>query len=240
MLSAWIIENDKKDYQNLKQNLLQYAFLRNLDIKTKWIKDPTQLLTISKSQSTQIYFIDIQLDHANGIDIAKSLRAKQANARIIFVSAFPDYVFETFVVHPEYFLRKPIAYKELQMVLDRLLSDSKKRNTKEIIIRSIDDGSRILLKISNIKAIMLVNSDKRLLKFITTDGEYYAHGRLEKYDFLLDNKSFYQSYRNTIVNLNYVKKIFETSLLLDDQQELPLAKARRKEMLREFILTDKE
>ena len=75
-----------------------------------------------------------------------------------------------------------------------------------------------------------------MLKFITTDGEYYAHGRLEKYDFLLDNKSFYQSYRNTIVNLNYVKKIFETSLLLDDQQELPLAKARRKEMLREFIL----
>lgn len=240
MLSAWIIENDKKDYQNLKQNLLQYAFLRNLDIKTKWSKDPTQLLTISRSQSTQIYFIDIQLDHANGIDIAKSLRAKQANARIIFVSAFPDYVFDTFVVHPEYFLRKPISYKELQMVLDRLLADSKKQNTKELIIRSIDDGSRILLKISNIKAIVLVNSDKRLLKFITTDGEYYVHGRLEKYDFLLDNKSFYQSYRNTIVNLNYVKKIFETSLLLDDQQELPLAKTRRKEMLREFILTDKE
>lgn len=239
MLSAWIIEDNKTDYQNLKQNLLQYAFLHNQHIKTKWIKDSTQLLTTFRDQSIQIYFIDIQLDNANGIEIAKSFRDQySSNALIIFVSAFPDYVFETFVVHPEYFLRKPISYNELQMIMDRILTNSKKKNTQEIIIRSTDDGSRILLNINNIRAIILVSSDKRLLKFVTTDGDYYAHGRLEKYNFLLNNKSFYQSYRNTIVNLKYVKKIFETSLQLDNQQKLPLAKARRRDVLREFIFTD--
>ncbi|MBA1434950.1 LytR/AlgR family response regulator transcription factor [Bombilactobacillus bombi] len=236
MLLTRIIEDKHDDYLKIKRQLAQYAFDHNIEIKSQHVDDYAYLLETVKGTPTQIYFIDIQLgNRQNGIQLAQQLRMQQQNIKIIFMSAFPNYVFDTFVVHPEYFLRKPVQYSELEQVLDRIIATIKKQTAQEFMIRSLKDKSSLVLKTLNLKAISLLDSDKRLLKFITTDGDYLAHGRLERYHFLLKNDNFYQSYRNTIVNLDYVQKIEKTNLLLDDGQILPLAGARRPEILKKFI-----
>ncbi len=236
MLLIRIIEDNKNDYQNLKTQLLKYAFSHDVELKTEVIHDYQHLNLRTAPEDVAVYFMDIQLGASNGIELAKELRQYQQNTKIVFVSAFPEYVFDTFVVHPEYFLRKPIDYTELEKVMLALTAELTANNEEELTVKAVPDNSVQVIKLQRLKAIKLLDSDKRLLQFITTDQEILARGRLDHFKNVLNDLAFYQSYRNTIVNLSFIQKIDHDEIELDSGERLPLAATKRSELLKKFIV----
>ena len=71
-------------------------------------------------KSPEIYdllFLDCRLPDANGLTIAKELRARDIDTAIIFVTAFPEYVYESFEVQPFRYMIKPIEETVLRKAL---------------------------------------------------------------------------------------------------------------------------
>lgn len=71
----------------------------------------------------QILYVDYKLDGGTGLDFAAEVRRRNTDIGIVFVSSYPEYVFETFKVKAYRFIRKPIDPEELAESMSSFLRE---------------------------------------------------------------------------------------------------------------------
>ena len=57
----------------------------------------------------KILYLDIKLDNINGIDTARRIRRLDASAVIIFVTVYPEFVFQGYEVRALDYILKPLS-----------------------------------------------------------------------------------------------------------------------------------
>ena len=69
-----------------------------------------------------VLFMDIEMPTINGVEAGKRVREQLQNysLKIIYVSSRQEYAMDLFKVDTFDFLIKPVAYEELEAVLDKL------------------------------------------------------------------------------------------------------------------------
>lgn len=70
-------------------------------------------LNSSSRKEYQIYFLDMEIDDKDGIDIAKEIREVDKDCLIIYVTIHEEYAIESFSVLPFRYLVKPISVETL-------------------------------------------------------------------------------------------------------------------------------
>ena len=66
-----------------------------------------------------LVFLDIEMDGTSGMDTARTIRARDSRLLIVFVTGYPDYVFDGYTVRALDYLLKPIQIDKLACVLAR-------------------------------------------------------------------------------------------------------------------------
>ena len=74
---------------------------------------------LAEGKKADIVFLDIQMEGMNGIDTARTLREKQEDMVVIFITGVKEYVFEAFDVSAFYYLLKPIEEKKFSEIFER-------------------------------------------------------------------------------------------------------------------------
>ncbi len=74
-----------------------------------------------------IIFLDIQMEGMGGIEAARSLRKKNMDAVLVFITGMKEYVFEAFDVSAFHYLLKPIGEKKFMEVLGRAVDEAGRR-----------------------------------------------------------------------------------------------------------------
>ena len=64
---------------------------------------------LKSSEYYDLLFLDCELPDINGLTLAKDLRERDIETEIIFVTAYDDYVYDSFEVRPFRYLLKPIS-----------------------------------------------------------------------------------------------------------------------------------
>ena len=64
-----------------------------------------------------ILFLDIEMKQLSGMDTARLLRKKEARTILIFVTAYPDFVFQGYEVHAFHYILKPYEEHKIRNVL---------------------------------------------------------------------------------------------------------------------------
>lgn len=96
-------------YEELYTLLNEYSTLKKEPILTTYFKTGYDLL--SSTEKFDIIFMDYQMDDIDGLETSKRLRLKNSDVTIIFLTAFPKIVFQSFEVNTFRFLLKPIKKK---------------------------------------------------------------------------------------------------------------------------------
>ena len=63
---------------------------------------------LASGKRFDIVFLDIQMEGMNGIEAARSLREKQGDTVLVFITGIKDYVFDAFDLYAFQYLLKPI------------------------------------------------------------------------------------------------------------------------------------
>lgn len=171
------------------------------------------------------YILDIEMKEMTGLQLANEIRTNNKNAEIIFITSYPNYVFESFDVITFDFIVKPLTYERFRKLLHNLLehiSKSKKsfsfkynRKEQSIFCRNI------------------IYIDKRKRKaFIYTDGDtrFECNMSIEEICQQLDEKLFVSIRQGCFVNLSMISEIIGNKMKLYNGEILYIARDYKMEV----------
>ncbi|NFH40309.1 LytR/AlgR family response regulator transcription factor [Clostridium sporogenes] len=179
-----------------------------------------------------IVFLDIKMDKFSGIDIAKHMRENNNDTKIVFITAFKEYVFEAFDVGAFHYLIKPVDEKKIFKIMDRILKmfSYKENNEKCIIVKKGKNTIKVLL--DNIHFFEVQN---RIINIHTQREVIQYYDKIKNIEAEVPRNSFFRCHRSYIVNLKYVMKFDKTEIVLDNNTKIMLAKGKYDEFSKTFL-----
>ena len=230
MLELAICDDDIILCNWLEQKLLHYGKANDCQISIEIYYSAEQLLNRLEEESYDMLFLDICLEHENGIDIGTEIRKKNygKELRITYISTYQEYAMKLFRIHPFDFLVKPIREEELFRVIGELRELLKER--KKIFEYTDTKG---IHKISYDKILYFYSLGKRV-HIVTSEKEYEYRGKLkdvadvtEEY-FLLIHKSY-------LINMDYVQNISSKTITMTDGIQIPIPHGKYSELKDKFF-----
>jgi DNA-binding LytR/AlgR family response regulator len=147
-----------------------------------------------------IVFLDYQMPNLNGMDTARQLRARNSICNIVFVTNFPDFVFESFEVNPYRFYKKPISPNEIESMFDFYIRQQKALSP--IIINDFD-GQKVIAS----KNIIYLEGDGKYCLIRTVSETVHSSKTLSGVMQMLPQYCFYRIHKSYVVNLYYIDRI---------------------------------
>ena len=183
---------------------------------------------LASGKRFDIVFLDIQMEGMNGIEAARSLREKQGDTVLVFVTGIRDYVFDAFDLYAFQYLLKPIDEGKFAEVLERAVREAaKKKERRVLFIKSRNltlDQSEILYIESRAKKVELHTVRQTI--------EIYA--AMEELEGQL-GENFYRCHRAYIVNMDCITEYDGESITLTGGDRVYLTKKKYGEFVKAYM-----
>lgn len=183
--------------KTLKNELYTYFNKHNIDSVVEIYNDGYSLL--NSKLKFDLIFLDYQMPKVNGLQTAKQIREENSLCTIMFLTSFPEIVYDTFKYGTFRFLIKPLDSETLFEALD---SFRKKMNFFYPISLSVD-GS--VYKVETKDIIYVEARGKNSIIRLRENSLHYPKTLANVYS-LLPKHCFFKTHRSFIVNLAYVEK----------------------------------
>lgn len=165
-----------------------------------------------------IYILDISMKDVNGIEVAKRIRQFDKNAIIIFLTSYQEWMPEAFDVQAFNYLLKPIDRKKLQVVLKKILKYLSDRK----VLYYFKQGKKLYS--IPYKNIYYFESDKRKIKIITNNGEYYYYDTISNVQKVVGEELFARTHMSYFINMDYIRNFDGKDVTLESGVSIPVSK----------------
>lgn len=236
-LNIAICDDEPACSRMLQQFLTTYSMDNSLDIHVDLYPDGESLLAYyqnTRHTTYQLLLLDIEMPGMNGIQAAGQIRKTiDSNVIIVFISNYPEYMHDSFSVHPYHFLQKPIDASAIHTLMDDIMLDYQHSHS----LLSIIDGTdrEYTIQIRDIYYIECVNSKKKRLTFHMPDSSIETKGILSVWENQLSPYGFALCSRTILVNLSHIHYIQENVIVLDNGNTIPVSKRNKKSIMDHFL-----
>lgn len=182
-------------------------------------------------QDVDIIYLDILMDKANGMEIARSLRGCGCTAQIIFLTDYEEYVFEAFEVKAIHYLLKkdtgPAKFEKVFLEAVQLVS----KRAQELFSFEFN-GTVGVIPISEIAYFEIWKRRVTVHYGKSQKADFY--GSMEQLEKKLSEKNFVRTHRSFLVHLPYIAMFHSKSLLLKTGQVIPVGVTYMQSLKEEF------
>lgn len=177
-----------------------------------------------------IVFLDIQMDGMNGIEAARSLRERQEETVLIFITGIKEYVFDALDLYAFQYLLKPLNEKKFVEVLDRAVKEAgRKKEKRGLFIKArnltLDQTDILYIESRGKKVEIHTARDKESIEIYASMEE--LEGQL--------GEGFYRCHRAYIVNMAHITEYSSDSILLTNGDKVYLAKKKYGEFVKAYM-----
>lgn len=173
--------------------------------------------------------IEFHRNDINGISFGHMINEKYPACQVIYLTKITDYASDVYETEHVYFVTKQNAERTIERALDKAIKllDSNKNRFIEIY----DKKKKKLLSQSSIQYIEKID---RLTTVHTSKEDF------ETYKSLLSilrelSDVFVRCHGSFIVNFNYVKKLDNEEIELDDGKIIPIGRTYKDKVIRSYI-----
>lgn len=203
-----------------------------------------ELLTHLEKEIPDILFLDISMEGADGMEVARKfrMRAKEQGEGawgslplLIFVTGYPEYAMEAFSVQAFQFLVKPVKEQEFAAVFAqavreyRCLTDRKSKEPEELLIRI----GNITRKVSA-EDIYYVESCNRKVILCLNNEKIISYDRISRLEEELP-ESFFRVHRGYLINMKYVERYSRTEVRMKNGDTLLISKYKYQEFVKAYL-----
>jgi len=203
-----VCDDESIDRYELCEMLNEYEKIKGIIVDIKCYENGKELLE-QKITTFDMFFLDIEMEKINGIDIAKLIIKDLPDAIIMFITGYSNYIDSAFDLKVMRYLNKPIDKDRLYRALNIAISHINKEK-QYIDIRDYR-GQSYKIKIVDIIRIYI---DGRKLAVETSDNIYETNRTFSEMEKILGNFDFVHTYKKRLVNLIYVTGFYDEKLVL--------------------------
>ena len=214
MITAIIIDDERKGRNALRQKLVQYCPQVTLLGEGESGEDGIRLI---EKHDPAIVFLDIEMPLMNGFDMLQNLPTK--NFHLIFTTAYDQYAIKAIKYAAFDYLLKPIDIAELQETIKKAEQQIALNNTDERLETLTHHlaGKHPLQKIAiptmegllffNLADIVYLQSESNYttLHFVN-ETKLVASRTLREFEDLLPPDMFFRTHNSYIINLHFIKR----------------------------------
>lgn len=212
-------------HDDLKKHLDVYAKKRDLVMVYYDHTRGSELL--ASDIEYDLIFMDYQMDGLDGLETSRQLRKNGVKSAIIFLSSFPDIVFDTFEVGTFRFLVKPIDDVKLSAAMDDYLASVDETN---FILVKTDDG---IMRI-NIDDIIYVEAADKYCYIRTSEDNILCKSTLAEIEKILPADRFFRTHRSYLAGLEHIVSHTSSEILFDDRERAMISKMKYPAFKRAF------
>ena len=218
--------------EEYRQKILHFGQKNGIDLGIRCFYSAEELLFFMDAHSFEIdlLLLDVQLPKLDGISAARQLRLDNCPAEIIFLSSYPQYVFDAFSAHPNNFLLKDrCTPEEFESTLLQALEFCREKDAHVLTIQS--KSHLVKLRIRDISYIDV------------QEGRLTVHYQRECFTFSGDLttlsrqpslKEFIRISRFYLVNPSHICHIQDRQAVFYSGQALPIGRTYLKKVKEQF------
>lgn len=223
MVKIGICDDEPEMRKPLRQILEQVLQLQGVEYLISESESGEELTAGISCLDIDILFLDIEMRSLDGIETAKLLRRKGMKGIIIFVTAYPDFVFQGYEVHAFHYILKPYRKEKIEEVLRQALHELDLSKERYFVIEQKARVIRIPLS-----QTIAFKSDRRKVEALLEEDFVAFYGRIDEVYRELPS-CFIRIHNRYIVNLNYVTTLERDRCILGSRS-FPVSRAFRQEL----------
>lgn len=229
MLTVAICDDEMKDRRFLSSIIDTNFTLSGIDYIVNEFRSGEELITYIKVHKKQydLIFLDIQMKNLDGIETARYLRQSDINSIIIFITGYPDYVFDGYDVKAFHYILKPYKKEKIIHILENALQQI---NANHMHCFSFETMNGIY-KLERSK-ILYFASDKRKIKIKTFQDSYEFYGKLNDIEQKL-GLSFIRIHQRYLINMKHIDAIENNHVCINNER-LPISRQKYPVVIIEF------
>lgn len=227
MLKLAVLDDDSLIANEIENRLLRVC--KELNISTDidvFVSGEEMIRAITPKQTYHIVFLDIAMEGSNGIDVSRYIRDKLEDdaVQIVYISGENSYDRLLFEFRPFHFVAKPIDDEKIRELMQKYIRIFGKG---QAVFEYRIGHEQFFVELSD---VLYLESDNRKIKIKTKNGENYFYGSLKEIIDKSEWEGFLMPHTSFWVNNRYIKAFHPTHLTLINGEEIPVSKAKRKDM----------
>lgn len=222
MLNIAIVEDNNNDLEKLIACLNKFSKEENVEINIFKFLDGLQFLDKYKP-IYDVIFMDIEMPNVDGLATAFKVREFDFDVKLVFLTNLQQYALKGYEVSALDYLIKPLKYSSLHNVLLKVLKTTS--NNKKIVIKNVDGMFTF-----DIKDIYYLEALHHKIIYHTRNGDFALWSNFSLEEAKLDLNQFAYCNNCYLVNINYITKIDNENVYLNDIC-LKISRGKRKEFI---------
>jgi len=178
--------------------------------------DGEEAFRLVEKLNPDIVFLDVEMPVLNGIECANMIVDFNPLIKIIFVTAYEEYMPEAFKVYAFDYMVKPFKMDRLYQTLQHLKNMALRKNEESTAVPGINkpELDKLLIRgkegviLVDIDDIILIQREDRNTVIITSHEKYVTSDSLGQIEEKLGRWMFFRSHKSYIINLSKIHKIF--------------------------------
>lgn len=226
VINALICDDEKKYIDEIKKCIDDYCYDNSITYHADTFTDG--ISAINSPNTYNIAFLDIEIGNVSGLEIAKSLKSKNKNIIVFFITAYEKYIDDAMDLFALRFIKKPIDFSRLYNGIDKAV-DLINEDTISFYLKS--SGAVIKIKANEIMYIEI--GDHKTMVF-TENNSYDSSENLDYWEHKLTNVCFSRPHKSFILNMEYVDTYQRNEVTLRNGKIIPVAYRNQKEFRKIF------
>ncbi len=223
-----VCDDSLQDREKIISNILDFQEKYSLQF-FQFESGESLLQAYENGNSFDIVFLDVEMQHLNGIDVGRKIRALQKKVIIIFVSKYPQYAIPAYDCEPLYFITKPIEKNHFLQVFTKALEKHKLFH-QFYVLQSKGQAHKI-----PISDLIYVEICHKHIMFYTTYGVFETtQSTLKKVFITLQPHGFIQVHQAILVNPSYIRSIQDLTITLNNNVQLAMSVRKKSDTLRAY------
>ncbi len=227
-----ICDDDERELHHLSELLTVYQSGRRGSVDWRMYCNGTDFLCEMRGGEYDLVLLDILMPGINGIQVARELRERDQNVRIILLSSTPDFAVESYNVGAYHYLLKPADSNLLFQLLDKVEDELKVQEEQGFLLKNREGVFKIAY--TKLEYVEVIN---KTVFFYLTDGVIHeVSGSLTDFEEKFsDRTDFIKTHRAYLVNLDCVQSMEANFVVTRSGHRIPVSRPRRKQVRETYM-----
>lgn len=223
-----LCDDESNTLSLLKEYLSLLSQSRGWEFEIRMYSSAEALLE-SALDETDLLVLDIGMDGLSGMEAARIIRQRGHTFYILFLTSMVEYALEGYDVRAFAFIKKPISYERFAEKISEAIEEITRRQGVVLCLKSGMAADYI-----SSKDILYIDVRDHNIRIVLPDSDKTYYEKLQTVEKLLSGQGFYRCHKSFLVNFRHIRSIRQDAVIMQNGEQLPISRHRRREFLSEF------